>query len=457
MKQDFDSPVDSLLRDYAHRRAARASSVRADAVPEQSTIDRNNMEHLDADEMAAFAENALPDAAHARAVAHLADCDGCRQVVVALTHAENIAPESVKSIPPQSIRSRPSWREKFAAFFALPATLRYAVPALAAVLFIALVAGIMFNRRQPEATLVASKQETQTTSSLTDSAPSDTENSMSGNANATAKPASEMSNSVPTSNTATAAATTTTTTTTTTTANTATVTRRAANANSSLNAKEASATSASQNNSSGNASDNLPLVANITPSPATNERQYFDNDAARAPKRDRAAAPPSAANVNANVSGNSAGVAATQNEEAIAISNSNQAAKASRAEASSNAAQASDSSSFSTEARAASRRRAPSSPPAAKNVLPVNGRTVNGADASAALLPSRRVSGRDFRRQGTRWIDAAYTRSQATTNIARGSKQFRALINAEPGIGKIAAQLDGEVIIVWKGRAYRIH
>ena len=40
--------------------------------------------------------------------------------------------------------------------------------------------------------------------------------------------------------------------------------------------------------------------------------------------------------------------------------------------------------------------------------------------------------------------------------MARGSEQFRALIADEPVIGTIAKQLDGEVIVVWKGHAYRI-
>jgi hypothetical protein len=40
--------------------------------------------------------------------------------------------------------------------------------------------------------------------------------------------------------------------------------------------------------------------------------------------------------------------------------------------------------------------------------------------------------------------------------LARGSESFRALVADEPAINTIAEQLDGEVIVVWKGRAYRI-
>jgi hypothetical protein len=40
--------------------------------------------------------------------------------------------------------------------------------------------------------------------------------------------------------------------------------------------------------------------------------------------------------------------------------------------------------------------------------------------------------------------------------VTRGSEQYRALVADEPGIKTIADQLGGEVIVVWKGRAYKI-
>jgi hypothetical protein len=66
------------------------------------------------------------------------------------------------------------------------------------------------------------------------------------------------------------------------------------------------------------------------------------------------------------------------------------------------------------------------------------------------------VAGHHFRKTGSVWIDVEYSSSQSTTNVKRGSEQFRALIADEPGIRAIAEQLRGEVIVVWKGRAYRI-
>ena len=69
---------------------------------------------------------------------------------------------------------------------------------------------------------------------------------------------------------------------------------------------------------------------------------------------------------------------------------------------------------------------------------------------------TRTISGKRFRRQGNSWIDTAYDSSRGTTNVSRGSEQFRALVADEPGIRTIAEKLNGVVIVVWNGKAYRI-
>ncbi|HKP47191.1 MAG TPA: hypothetical protein VJT50_11370 [Pyrinomonadaceae bacterium] len=70
---------------------------------------------------------------------------------------------------------------------------------------------------------------------------------------------------------------------------------------------------------------------------------------------------------------------------------------------------------------------------------------------------TRNISGRAFQHQGGAWIDTAYEAGRATVNVKRGSEQFRALMSDEPGLRAIAEQLSGEVVVVWKGIAYRIH
>ncbi|HUS11792.1 MAG TPA: hypothetical protein VMZ30_15095 [Pyrinomonadaceae bacterium] len=70
-------------------------------------------------------------------------------------------------------------------------------------------------------------------------------------------------------------------------------------------------------------------------------------------------------------------------------------------------------------------------------------------------VETRTVVGKRFARDGGQWVDTDYE-SQATIKISRSSEQFRALVADEPGIRTIAERLDGVIIVVWKGRAYRI-
>jgi hypothetical protein len=100
---------------------------------------------------------------------------------------------------------------------------------------------------------------------------------------------------------------------------------------------------------------------------------------------------------------------------------------------------------------------------------PGNADSVGGATAGPAAKDerskkedseetlTRSVGGRQFRQRGGAWVDTAYSSSRATVNVHRGSEQYRALVADEPGIGNIADQLGGTVIIVWKSRAYRIY
>jgi hypothetical protein len=69
---------------------------------------------------------------------------------------------------------------------------------------------------------------------------------------------------------------------------------------------------------------------------------------------------------------------------------------------------------------------------------------------------TRSVGGRLFRQEGNAWIDTAYNSSASVTTVKRGSEQYRALVADEPGLKTISEQLRGPVVVVWKGRVYRI-
>jgi hypothetical protein len=67
---------------------------------------------------------------------------------------------------------------------------------------------------------------------------------------------------------------------------------------------------------------------------------------------------------------------------------------------------------------------------------------------------TRSVGGRKFRRQGGSWIDTKFKSSMSVKTVSRGSEEFSSL---DSGLRSIASQFGGEIIVVWKNKAYRIH
>jgi hypothetical protein len=65
---------------------------------------------------------------------------------------------------------------------------------------------------------------------------------------------------------------------------------------------------------------------------------------------------------------------------------------------------------------------------------------------------TRSSGGRKFSNRDGAWYDSAY-RGQATQNVRRGSDEFKKL---DAGLRSIANEIDGVVVVVWKGSAYRI-
>lgn len=63
------------------------------------------------------------------------------------------------------------------------------------------------------------------------------------------------------------------------------------------------------------------------------------------------------------------------------------------------------------------------------------------------------VGGKTFKRENNVWYDSAY-RGQATVNVTRGTNEYKKL---DSGLRGIAENLGGTVVIVWKAKAYRIH
>ena len=86
--------------------------------------------------------------------------------------------------------------------------------------------------------------------------------------------------------------------------------------------------------------------------------------------------------------------------------------------------------------------------------LPMKARKSEGSGASSEEAPeTRSVGGRKFKRQGNAWVDSKLKSSMSIRTVGRGSEEFDKL---DSGLRSIAKQLGGEIVVVWKGKAYRI-
>ena len=88
MELDFDKEINALLRQEGRGRTI--------------TIGEYASPHLDADEIAAFVENAVPEATKQEFIRHFAECDGCRRTLshtIAIHSEEAEVPAAVIAAP----------------------------------------------------------------------------------------------------------------------------------------------------------------------------------------------------------------------------------------------------------------------------------------------------------------------------------------------------------------------
>jgi len=412
-----DAQIDVLLRRYAGQ--SRTSPA---------------TEHLDADELNAFAEGSLPDAARARYVSHLIDCDNCRQIVsqLAISSGVVVAAEAAPAA------SGYSWWKRLSGFFP-PMTLRYA--AFAMVLITA--AGVVFlvTRRPRESNLVAQNERREVgqqgeVKPPNDEGPKTAATSPSG---AFESKSGSVANPTPSSQ--------------------ASPIDQIAKLDQSKTgdspalpmkpAKEAEASSLADNKKAA-----APPVTETVPSYApppppgetriqtqSREQQTLGGvatasgprkseqpaDQAKQMDRGRGAEPGKdirADDSNARLAANQPAASKRSGEEKV---------KGPRRDMdnlsvnrNSNEVSASKSQGIVAPKPAASEDKAPE---------------------------TRSAGGRKFKRQGNAWVDAKFKASMSVKNISRGSSEFDAL---DSGLRSIAQQLGGEVIVVWKGKAYQI-
>lgn len=358
-------------------------------------------EHLDADELNSFAEGVVTPAARARYMEHLADCAACRGMVVNLTQATG----AVAAFDAAPQKSTSGFWHSVSLFFSSP-VLRFAVPVL--VLTVVIGIGLIVFRQQRQTELVAQNQHGDSTAPPSGVAPSQptvaVEPSPAAVAGARPQPSLETPESPKNPSEDKKIA----------------VTEVPVASDSTL-------AKAAEGQDSGEAvpGAGAGILAKAQPSDAPS----------------KAAAPPPD---EALKSGEFAGESIAKREEQ---------------ELRRDKYKSKDDEDIHGPNRA---RNAPMpmSQRAADGVITRGGPSAQNKNQAnqanqANEVETRIVLGKRFARSGPGWVDTEYG-SQATFRLTRGSEQYRALIADEPGIRTIAERLDGVVIVVWKGRAYRI-
>lgn len=77
---------------------------------------------------------------------------------------------------------------------------------------------------------------------------------------------------------------------------------------------------------------------------------------------------------------------------------------------------------------------------------------INGRHVAGMVAPTKTAGGKNFDYHDGVWYDAVY-HNQSTTNVRRGTDTFKKL---DSGLRKIADSIGGTVVVVWKSKAYRI-
>lgn len=378
MKQETNKEMDLLLR----RLSRRQDGAMPDADP------RIIGEHLDADELSSYAENALPAAARARYTEHLAECTGCRELIVQLTSSLGFVAvgETVKASEPSGLRN-------FLANLFSPMVLRYSIPALGLIV-IAAIGFFSLNSRQPNGDFLATQpvvapSAIEATPQVSSGTASQPQQEIAGQTKRElTNKASQQDAPAPPPNEAPGV----------------TVTSEVK--------KEASATKPEEQ-----------AVADVAAAQPPKPQPSVDEFRAEAEGR-RPVAEPQVARE-----------AKVPREKDLKQTKEDRRADD---EASSRPGSATNT--------------APSAPAVGAGRL----RAGIVRDGTEEKAETRSVGGRRFRKERSIWIDTAYESGTAITAFDRGSEQYRSLVADEPTIKTIAEGLDGEIIVVWKGRAYRI-
>lgn len=446
MREGFDKEIDSLLRRragaLAEARGVGARSSQGDA-------------HLDADELSAFAEGALPVAARASAASHLADCDECRGLAVNLMRASGVEAAlekqaAVAQAPAKGSESNAKVRWLSAIFS--PRVLRYAAPALA-VCLIAAVSFVALRSRNGDLNVALQAPKSAEPQVGIESR---SENAVTTD---TAQPSANMSANMSAN------------------ANSSTI---ASEANGSVNrstAGNSSAATRENKEAAGGPPSSSPSGAALDDTTAPPAPPSKASDVAGTANAPKTVPRESGEDAKAEEKAKAAGRNDTENElateqpsqqqqqlngvnNARGVEQSPDGSRKQNRSAANNAALSAgafgaaarnerDRSGAATSAPAARRSRAADEP---------RKKETDEADKDEVTRTedTRSAAGHRFRREGSTWVDVNYKPSMSSTGVRRGTDAFRSLVSDIPELARIAEELRGEIIVVVHGRAYHI-
>ena len=389
MEFEFDKEIDAILQ-----KARESKTVFADNP--KSQILKSESLHLDADEISAFAENALPEKTKRLYMAHLADCDRCRRILSNLmifnseagfVPASLIADETIVEIPVP-------WYRKI---FAMP-NLAFAMGAC--VLVFGGILGVLVMQNLNDSNVSVSQiGETEMKERgpyIDQDAPIPAAN-MSGN----------MSNA------------------------TMATTNSAVESSSNLAAISTNSTAANTTVAPGSTITGAANRAASSNSAAATREEKFDDQPMlkQSSPITSATPPPTAAKPAPEMSENEAVTDAAEDKSSAGVPPPAPPP-------------APPAASMQAEKRKSSPKKAERD-------------DAQLSDARVANAPNaaQRAGGKTFRRVGSEWIDNDYRQGANTTKISRGSNEYKKL---DSGLRGIAEQFDGVVIVVWKSKGYRI-
>jgi hypothetical protein len=418
MKETENNEIDALLRNLARR--GRDLSTALNTAPDTTT----NVVHLDADELSAYAERALPPSARGRCTAHLADCDDCRKIVVQLSLAAGPLPAEPHVV--EAPIATPGWMQKLSALLS-PRMVRYALPVLGLVII-----GVAFFGVRQQQRDAALRNQVALNHGQPAAAASGRDDYRAGPGQANYGYDSGATDKAP--------------------------------------QKEVAPTGAARSSTAAATPDSAGKSASIEEKKAAGEADNTRDapkeakaDADKTAKREEKpadAAQPAVAKAEAPPPASKAAPVTQEKQKDLARNNSADDRERGRE---ANAINAQRKGPARNEYEVATQNQRG---PAKGQAQTQSASKMKAAEDNAAGAPrtgsndeaeTRTVYGRQFRRVGNAWVDTAYKSSMPIRSLTRGTESYQALVADEPVIASIANRLSGEVIVVWKGHVYRIN